>query len=113
MRCPFGCRQHHRQTSSAQRCAEYYGTLTGRFKKQQHNQRRLRLLGNGAAVVETPLILDNTILRYLQSTLGMIEGRKITGQEIHSILEKQMRQHSLANDKGSDYRDGQEREKAP
>jgi hypothetical protein len=85
----------------------------GKLKKKRRNERR-RQKAQDAVQGESPSSgLDKTMMRYLQSTLGMIEGRKITEKEIHAILEKRMSQHSIANNKESDYGDGQEREKAP
>jgi hypothetical protein len=40
LRCPFGCRQHHRRQRSCQRSTAYYRTATGRVKKKWLNARR-------------------------------------------------------------------------
>jgi hypothetical protein len=40
LRCPFGCRQHHRRQRSSQRSATYYQTAVGRRKKKRLNGRR-------------------------------------------------------------------------
>jgi hypothetical protein len=40
LRCPFGCRRHHRQRSSSQRSVAYYRTPVGKLKKQRLNARR-------------------------------------------------------------------------
>jgi hypothetical protein len=40
LRCPFGCRDHHRRQSSRQRCAAYYQTAVGQVKKKRLNARR-------------------------------------------------------------------------
>ena len=40
MRCPFGCRQHHRRQCSCQRSTAYYRTATGKAKKKRLNARR-------------------------------------------------------------------------
>jgi hypothetical protein len=40
LRCPFGCRQHHRRQHSKQRSAEHYATPHGRRKKKRLNARR-------------------------------------------------------------------------
>ena len=40
LRCPFGCRQHHRRQRSCQRSTAYYRTAAGRAKKKRLNARR-------------------------------------------------------------------------
>jgi len=40
LRCPFGCRQHHRRQRSSQRSTAYYQTAVGRRKKKRLNGRR-------------------------------------------------------------------------
>ena len=40
LRCPFGCREHHRRLRSHQRSAAYYRTESGRAKKKGLNARR-------------------------------------------------------------------------
>jgi hypothetical protein len=42
LRCPFGCRDHHRRQSSRQRSAAYYKTAAGKVKKEHLNARRYR-----------------------------------------------------------------------
>jgi hypothetical protein len=40
LRCPFGCREHHRRQRSCQRSTAYYRTESGRAKKKGLNARR-------------------------------------------------------------------------
>jgi hypothetical protein len=40
LRCPFGCRKHHRRQRSRQRSTAYYRTESGRAKKKRLNARR-------------------------------------------------------------------------
>jgi hypothetical protein len=40
LRCPFGCRQHHRRQRSCQRSTAYYQTAAGKAKKKRLNARR-------------------------------------------------------------------------
>lgn len=42
LRCPFGCRAHHRRECSRQRSVAYYRTAAGKQKKQRLNARRSR-----------------------------------------------------------------------
>ena len=40
LRCPFGCRQHHRRQRSQRRSTAYYQTACGKLKKRRLNARR-------------------------------------------------------------------------
>jgi hypothetical protein len=40
LRCPFGCREHHRRKRSCQRSTAYYRTAAGKRKKKRLNARR-------------------------------------------------------------------------
>ena len=40
LRCPFGCREHHRRQRCCQRSTAYYQTAAGRAKKKRLNARR-------------------------------------------------------------------------
>lgn len=40
LRCPFGCREHHRQRQSCRRSTAYYQTAAGKAKKKRLNGRR-------------------------------------------------------------------------
>jgi hypothetical protein len=40
LRCPFGCRRHHRRRCSSQRSADYYRTPEGKLKKRWLNAGR-------------------------------------------------------------------------
>jgi hypothetical protein len=40
LRCPFGCREHHRRQASNERATAYYGTEHGKRKKEIQNAKR-------------------------------------------------------------------------
>lgn len=40
LRCPFGCREHHRKQRSSQRSTAYYQTAAGKQKKKSQNCNR-------------------------------------------------------------------------
>jgi len=46
LRCPFGCRKHHRRQCGNQRSATYSQTTHGRERKKLHNQRRRCRIAN-------------------------------------------------------------------
>lgn len=43
LRCPFGCRQHHRRQSARARSRKHYRTAEGRRNKKRHNGKRSKL----------------------------------------------------------------------
>jgi hypothetical protein len=49
VRCPFGCREHHRRQRACQRSTAYYQTAHGQRKKKGHNLRRAGRGGSTAA----------------------------------------------------------------
>ena len=51
LRCPFGCRAHHRRECSRQRSVAYYRTATGKQKKKRLNARRSELPCSGVGTL--------------------------------------------------------------
>ena len=54
LRCPFGCRDHHRRQRSSQRSTAYYQTVPGRCKRKRLNVTR-RCRSGGATDDREPL----------------------------------------------------------
>jgi hypothetical protein len=143
LRCPFGCRQHHRRQRSSQRSAAYYRTPSGKAKKECLNRLRYRRspaaadppqpdpgppmasptpLGspeeNGTPTAESPekielrlegMVLDKArvtnspLLPYVRMMLSLIEGIRLTCQELVRLLHRALRQHSFAFRSRTDY----------
>ncbi len=57
LRCPFGCRQHHRRQRANARSRKYYRTGSGKKKKKHLNGKRSRFSSNASRNVPTPPIL--------------------------------------------------------
>jgi hypothetical protein len=124
LRCPFGCRQHHRQERGTARSSAYYHTPSGRWLKKRLNARRS--LGTTVRDHQAPpdaqeeaeprleLQLEGVVLRGL--TLGrspmlphvrmivrLIEGVELNDQQLIHRLRGAMRQHSIAARRRTDY----------
>ncbi len=54
---------------------------------------------------ESEITLDKTMLKHLQTTMSLLEGRKVSPEEIIAMIKKEMRQHSIAGDDQEFYGD--------
>lgn len=108
--CPFGCRDAHRKQSSTRRSGEYYGTEAGKFKKKIQNGKR----GNGGRpntsqaetgreVVPDGCRFDASMVGYVRMVTSLIEGRRVSRDEILQMLARAVRQHSMARRRRIDY----------
>ncbi len=50
LRCPFGCRELHRQQQATRRSTDYYRTDAGRAKKKRLNARRRKQIPHSQAI---------------------------------------------------------------
>ncbi|MDD5719956.1 MAG: hypothetical protein PHQ53_09755 [Candidatus Krumholzibacteria bacterium] len=124
LRCPFGCRQHHRRQRSTQRSTAYYQTAVGRYRKKRLNFRRRRSPDlnpqapsplaptNDAPPIELRLegiTLDESslatapMLPYVRMVVSLIEGVELRCDEVLRLLRQAMRQHSIGARKKIDY----------
>jgi hypothetical protein len=133
LRCPFGCRRHHRRQRSNERSTAYYQTPTGRWLKKQLNARRsLRSTDAGGEqptkaneqgpsasetladelplklALEGVLLCESTLLRspalpYVRMLASLIEGVEFTRRQIVRLLRRALRQHSIAYQSRTDY----------
>jgi hypothetical protein len=103
LRCPFGCRQAHRQQASAQRSAAYYGEPKGKRKKSDLNQRRPRQYCPPKPAAN-PLCArpprrrarwNPLLVEYVRMVASLIEGRRISRQAVLRMLARKLRQHTL------------------
>lgn len=101
IRCPMGCRREHSRRERNRLSTKYYGTPEGRRKKRDLNAKR----GQGEPAVqelapEGPA--EDSVASYLRSVLSMIEGRRISKQEIEAHMERwgeELRQYRLVDSK--------------
>lgn len=127
--CPFGCREAERKWRSTQRSVEYYGTEEGKVKKQiQNGKRRRNPAGaeeepgaaksspapgshHGAPPQRAPLLtptlgrpeFEAGMVAYVRMVVSLIEGRRVSRDEIVNMLARALRQHSMARRRRIDY----------
>ena len=111
--CPFGCKDAHRKRRSTERSVEYYGSEVGKFKKKIQNCKRSKggarpNVGNGRAETGQEVGLDGCrfdagMVRYVQMVTSLIEGRRVSRDEILQMLARAVRQHSMARRRRIDY----------
>ena len=110
--CPFGCKEAHRKRGSTHRSVEYYRTPEGKFKKKIQNGKRSRVETKagfrdcdqaGSNSVPHQSRLGAPMLGYLRMALSLIEGRRVSQQEILEMWWRAVRQHSIARRRRIDY----------
>lgn len=112
LRCPFGCKEAHRKRRSTQRSVEYYGTKEGKMKKKIQNGKR----NQGEARTDhnhepdrvqrlerEGLRLKAGMAGYVRMVTSLIEGRRVSEEEIVEMLVRAMRQHSIVRRQRMDY----------
>ncbi len=150
LRCPFGCRQHHRRQRSNERSTAYYQTPSGRRKKkllnacrscdssrteveprddasgqltspneqsaneqsaneQSANEQRsyepsskVELSLEGVVLREST-VQNSPMLPYVRMIVSLIEGIRLTNNELVNLLRQALRQHSMAYRRRVDY----------
>jgi hypothetical protein len=110
--CPFGCQETHRKRSSTQRSVEYYGTEEGKIKKKMQNGKRRKSQAihcdHPQEEAKWELVLDGyrfdaDMVGYVRMVTSLIEGRRVSLDEILEMLGRAVRQHSMARRRSIDY----------
>ena len=111
--CPFGCQETHRKQRSTQRSVEYYGTEEGKTKKKMQNGKRSKSKAtinsdNPPEEARRDLVLDGCsfnadMVGYVRMVTSLIEGRRVSLDEILEMLTRAMRQHSIGRRRNIDY----------
>ena len=99
MRCPFGCRDHHRRMTANERSREYYQSDAGKRKKMEANARRYRDRDDTEIYYPCqPLKLEfeKNLVDYLVLIIRLTERRPVYRDEIENFLRRLQRQRSLA-----------------
>ena len=101
--CPFGCKEVHRKRESTRRSVKYYQDPKGKKKKQDLNQKRRRSdpLCPPSKGVESRREKDSEpwsepLVEHVRMVVSLIEGRKVTREQILRMLEKVLRQRRMA-----------------
>ena len=110
--CPFGCQAAHRKQGSTARSVEYYRSPVGKEKKRMQNghrqdQRRADH-PRRAAVDQCPrereeMRFDADTVRYVGMVVSLIEGRRVSQEEIVEMLVRAVRQHSMYRRRKIEY----------
>jgi len=111
LRCPFGCSAGHRRQGATERSVAYYRTESGKQKKRQLNRKRYLRLANADsqvqvennAVEQAEDPSDEPIVEYVRMVTSLIEGRRVSRDEISWRLKQISRQHNLWRGCGIDY----------
>jgi hypothetical protein len=103
--CPFGCREAHRKQRSTGRSVAYYATAEGKVKKKMQNGKRVQ---GGVRADANPPVPEASefpagMVGYVAMVVSLIEGRRVSEQEIVRMLVRAMRQHSMARRRRMDY----------
>ena len=114
LRCPFGCRGAHRRKRSTERSTDYNRSPAGKLKKKLQNAKRCcrrpepdhdehRVEGKPTEAEADPIELDVAVVGYLRGVVSLIEGRRVSWDEILEMLRWAMRQRSFARERRIDY----------
>lgn len=109
LRCPFGCRQVHRNKSAIRRSTEYYRSKEGKEKKKHLNARRNRRASFAESSHDENSdstfgdTVDQTTLFHIQMTTSLIEERLVGLNETICMVDKILRQLSIDIRKKFDY----------
>ena len=109
LRCPFGCRDAHRKRTSTRRSVDYYNTEEGKTKKKLQNGKRRQSERVPAVELDEPepsreeIRWDAGIVDYVRMVTSLIEGRRVSRQEILEMLIRALRQHSIVRRRRVDY----------
>jgi len=100
LRCPFGCREAHRKQQSTRRSVAYYRDPQGRKKKSDLNQRRTKPSAPGPAAgasVPKPgsASWNEAMVEHVRMVSSLIEGRRVSREEILELLARVLRQHTM------------------
>jgi hypothetical protein len=113
--CPFGCREAHRRQRSTRRSVEYYRTKEGKYKKKAHNGRRKRqertLEPDSRKKPEEEISHPDAkegdwnarMVKYVRMVTSLIEGRRVSLEEILEMLRRALRQHRMGPRRRIDY----------
>jgi len=112
LRCPFGCRQAHRQQQSTRRSVAYYRDPDGKTKKSALNQRRASKVSAKPPQTVSPRVSvpqhgstpwNEAMVEHVRMVSSLIEGRRVSRREILEMLAKVLRQHSLGRCRKIDH----------
>ncbi|WP_096892754.1 hypothetical protein [Candidatus Scalindua japonica] len=92
IRCPLGCRAHHKKAGARKRCAEYYQTEDGKKVKKTHNRRRYELKDTPPEHPEqsnsdVEANKDKDFMGHMAFIMSLTEGRRVDSYRIQQIYQ--------------------------
>lgn len=114
LHCPFGCRGALRRRRSTERSTAYNRSAAGKLKKKILNGKRSRERHPDPALAQPRQEeiarkepergeFAAEMLEYLRVAVSLIEGRRVSREEIAEMLPRAMRQRSFAPEGRIDY----------
>ena len=110
--CPFGCRDAERRRRSSERSTAYNRSAAGKLKKKIRNGKRsgrpppsapAEAREESAKTDPEPSEFTAGLIEYLAVAVSLIEGRRVSPEEIVEMLRRVMRQRSFARERRIDY----------
>lgn len=101
--CPFGCQDVRRRECGNARSRTYYGTATGKAKKQRLNSRRRRCGVQPAFDEDVVSEFDARTVGHVRVVVSLIERRRVSLEEIVEMLRRTVRQRSIVRGSRMDY----------
>ena len=111
--CPFGCKDTHRKKRSTERSKAYYSTLAGKWKKKLQNDKRCEPGPKPDSAKEpeersaSPEVddieFDAGMVEHVRVVTSLIEGWRVSRDEVLQMLRRTVRQHSMSREKRIDY----------
>jgi len=104
--CPFGCQEAHRKCRSTARSVEYYREESGRIKKKIQNEKRRKGVSGTPSepdVEVKDVEYDLRMLSYVQMLTSLIEGWRVSLEEVKAMLARALRQRSIARRREIDH----------
>jgi hypothetical protein len=104
--CPFGCREAHRKQESTRRSVQFYREHKERKQRQNSKRRKAGLeekeeqAPSGEAVPEP---WSEPLVEHVRVVVSLIEGRRVSREEILEMLAKVLRQQGMGRRRKIDH----------
>lgn len=93
--CPFGCKESYRKRQSTRRSVQYYRGEAGQIKKAIQNGKRKAPVAQTEPEQGCATQWNRPMVEHVRMVVSLMEGRKVSGQEILEMLARVLRQHSM------------------
>lgn len=100
--CPFGCKEAHCKRQSTQRSVDYYRGYAGKIKKSIQNSKR-KAAGASAKPETGHAPWHAPMVEHVRMVASLIEGRRVSVEEILAMLARVLRQHRMVRKRRIDH----------